>query len=336
MGRALIHNGAMSSRAVIDHVIEAITPVSEAQAAGVRLQLGASAAGSLGELAARLAAARHAPRPRVERKVVVVCAGDHGEADPGIDLGASHPTVIAARALASGDAALSRVAANAGARVLVLDCGTAGAAHLPSSVVQVGRGPSADLTAGPARTVVEAVLGIEAGIAVALALADEGLDVLALGRIGLGGEVSSAAIVAAVTRAGVDEVAAEPDAGPVAAALAANAPLPTGIERIAALGGPETATMVGLILAAASMNIPVVLDDHGTSAAALAAAALAPALPGYLVAAHGGTLPAHRRAIAALGLAPLFELGLARGEGTGAAMALPLLDGAAALLASST
>jgi nicotinate-nucleotide--dimethylbenzimidazole phosphoribosyltransferase len=319
--------------AVVGHVIEAITPVSEAQAAGVRMRLGAGAAGSLGELAARLAAARHAPRPRVDRKVVVVCAGDHGEAEPGIDLGATHPTVLAADALTRGDAALSRIAAGAGARVLVLDCGTTGAAYLPPSVVQVGRGPSADLTAGPARTVVETVLGIEAGIAIALALAEEGLDVLALGRIGLGGEVSSAALVAAATRAGIDEVAPEADAGPVAAALAANAPLGPGLERIAALGGPETAILIGLMLAAASMNVPIVLDDHGTSAAALAATALAPALPGYLIAAHGGTLPAHRRALAALGLAPLFELGLARGEGTGAAMALPLVDGAAALLA---
>jgi nicotinate-nucleotide--dimethylbenzimidazole phosphoribosyltransferase len=322
----------MSSRAVIDHVIEAITPVSEAQAAAVRMALGPGAAGSLGDLAARLAAARHAPRPRVDRKVVVVCAGDHGEAEPGIELGALHPTVVAAETLTRGDAALARVAANAGARVLVLDCGTTGAAYMPSAVVQVGRGPSADVTAGPARTMVDAILGIESGIAVALALADEGLDVLALGRIGLGGEVSSAALVAAATRAGVDQVAPEADAVAVAAALAANTPLGPGIERIAALGGPETAVLVGLILAAASMNVPVVLDDHATSAAALAAAALAPALPGYLVAAHGGTLPAHRRALAALGLAPLFELGLARGEGTGAAMALPLIDGAAQLL----
>jgi nicotinate-nucleotide--dimethylbenzimidazole phosphoribosyltransferase len=87
-----------------------------------------------------------------------------------------------------------------------------------------------------------------------------------------------------------------------------------------------------MILAAASMDVAVVLDDHATSAAALIACTLAPATAGYLVAAHGGTQPSHRRALAALGLTPLFELGLARGEGTGAALALPLIDGAAALI----
>jgi len=321
-----------AARPVIDHVVAAISPASEAQAAGVRLRLGTAGAGSLGDLAARLAAARHNPHPRVDRKLVVVCAGDHGEADPGIDLGASHPTVLAARAIASGEAALARVASSAGARVLVLDTGTAGAAHMPSSVVRLGRGPTRDLTTGPAMTIVDAVLGIEAGIATALALADEGLDVLALGRIGLGGEVSSAALVAAITGAHAGDIAPAADADAAVAALAANAPVPDGVERIAALGGPETPVLAGLVLAAASMDVPIVLDDHATSAAALAAAALAPALVGYLIAAHGGTLPAHRRALAALGLTPLFELGLAQGEGTGAALALPLVDGAVALL----
>ncbi|HWU91474.1 MAG TPA: nicotinate-nucleotide--dimethylbenzimidazole phosphoribosyltransferase, partial [Kofleriaceae bacterium] len=87
----------------------------------------------------------------------------------------------------------------------------------------------------------------------------------------------------------------------------------------------------GLILSAASMNVPVVLDGHATGAAALAAAAFAPAVAGSLIAAHAGAFT-HPRILAHLGLSPLFEVGLGHGEGTGAAMVLPLIDQVAALV----
>jgi len=101
---------------------------------------------------------------------------------------------------------------------------------------------------------------------------------------------------------------------------------------LAALGGLEIALQVGAILAAASVHVPVVLDDGGTWAAALIAVRLAPAAAGYLIASHGGARPGYRRALAALALEPLFDLGLAQGEGTGALLALPLLDAAARVL----
>ena len=317
-------------RSVIEHVIDSISPASEAQAAAARDRLGGGADGTLAALAVRLAAARHAPRPRVDRKAIVVVLGDHGVADPGIDLGATHPTAVAAAAIASGAAALTDVARKAGAKVLLVDAGATG--PVPSTVVGIGRGPALDVTKGPALTPVDTVLAVEAGIAVVIALADDGLDVLALGAVGLGAEIGSAALVAAATGAPVTSVARPDDAPAVEAALAANAPAGSGLALLGALGGGDHAALVGMILAAASMDVAIVLDDHATSAAALIACALAPAVSGYLIAAHGGTQPSHRRALAALGLTPLFELGLARGEGTGAALALPLIDGAAALI----
>nr|MDQ3301221.1 nicotinate-nucleotide--dimethylbenzimidazole phosphoribosyltransferase [Myxococcota bacterium] len=102
------------------------------------------------------------------------------------------------------------------------------------------------------------------------------------------------------------------------------------LERLAAFGGPETAVLAGLILGAASMNVPVILDGYATGAAALVAAALAPAVTGYLIAAHAGAFT-QRRILAHLALVPVFEVGLGHGEGTGAAMVLPLLDQVAAL-----
>jgi len=324
----------VTARNVIDHVVASISPASEAQAAGARMRLGAAAEpGSLAELAVRLAAARHAPSPRTDRKAVVVVLADHGCADPGVDLGDAHPAVIAARAIDAGDAAVVAAARAAGARVIVVDAGLATRAPLPDAVIRLsaGRG-AADVTREPAMTIVDALLAVQSGIALGTAMVDEGLDVLALGHVAPGAEVAAAAVIAALTGASTEDVAAPADRADVAAALAH-----VGVERdplqvLALVGGPDLALMTGLILAAASTDLPVVLDDDGTSAAALAAVRFAPNVAGYLVAAHGGTRPAHRRALAALGLAPLFALGLGSGEGAGAAIALGLVDGAARLL----
>ena len=108
----------------------------------------------------------------------------------------------------------------------------------------------------------------------------------------------------------------------------------SGLELLAAFGGPETAVLAGLYLAAASMNVPIVLDGYATCAAALVAARLAPNVTGYFIAAHNGAFT-QPRILAHLGLAPIFEVGLGHGEGTGAAMLLPLLDQVAALAARS-
>jgi nicotinate-nucleotide--dimethylbenzimidazole phosphoribosyltransferase len=278
------------ARAVLDHVIASISAPSQAQAFGARQRLGGDPdPGSLAELAVRLAAARHAPAPRTDRKVIVVVLGEHGCADPGVDLGDAHPAVIAARAIDAGEAALASAARTAGARVVLVDAGLATRAALPASVVRLsaGRG-AADITREPAMTPVDTLLALQSGIALGTALA-----------------------VSAVSK---------------------NPEKSDPVHVLGAVGGPDLALLAGLVLAAASVDVPVVLEDHGTGAAALAAARMAPEVAGYLIAAHGGTRPAHRRALAALGLAPLFALGLGSGEGSGAALALGLVDGAARLL----
>lgn len=327
----------MSARAVLDHVVASISPASEAQAAGARMRLGRDPdAGSLAELAVRLAAARHAPAPRTDRKAIVVVLADHGCADPGVDLGEAHPAVIAAWAIEGGDAALVAAARAAGARVVVVDAGLRTRAPLPDTVVRLSAGRGAgDITREPAMTQVDALLAIQSGIALGTALGDEGLDVLALGHVAPGAEVASAAVVAALTGAAAETVAAPGDVDDVRAALAQVAEPAIGrdpLHVVTHVGGPDLALLTGLVLAAASIDVPVVLEDHGTAAAALVAARLAPAVSGYLMAAHAGTRPAHRRALAELGLTPLFSLGLGSGEGTGAALALGLIDGAARLL----
>lgn len=307
--------------AVLRHVIASIAPASAAHAEAARRNVAGAGAPLLERLAAALGGAQHTPRPRAARRSIVVCAGDHGAGDPGIALGAAHPTVVAARAIADGTAALAHVARASGTPIVLIDAGAAEAAELPAAVIRLGRGPSRDLLREPAMTVVDASLALEAGIALAVSLADDGLDLLAVGAIGLGAEVAAEALLGAATGGTAAGGAALAGAG--------------ALERLAALGGPDTAVLAGLMLGAASMNVPIVLDGHATGAAALAAAAFAPAILGSLIAAHTGAL-AHPRILAHLGLRPLFEVGLGHGEGTGAAMLVPLIDQVAALAAGRT
>jgi len=321
----------MSDPSVLRHVIEAITPASGAHAEGARLRVAAAGTPLLERLAKAIAGAQHTPRPRTERRTIVVVAGDHGVGDPGIALGAAHPTVVAAHAIANGTAALAQVARSSRTPIVIVDAGARERAHMPLSSIALSGRPSASLLEGDAMTVVDAALGLEVGIALAISLSEPGLDVLALGAIGVGTDVASAALLGAALAAPPTHLG-DPVAESAGALGAARAGA-DGRELLAAFGGPDTAVMAGLILAAASMNIPVVLDGYATGAAALVAAALAPKVTGYLVAAHAGTFT-QPRILAHLGLTPIFDVGLGHGEGTGAAMVLPLLDQVAALTTS--
>lgn len=182
---------------VIRHIIDSIAPASAAHAEGARRAVASAGAPLLERLAAALGGAQHTPRPRGARRTIVVCAGDHGAGDPGIRLGAAHPTVVAARAIADGSAALAHVARASRTPIVLVDAGVAEPAELPASAVRLGPGPSRDLLREPAMTVVDAALALEAGIALAVSLADTGLDVLAVGALGVGADVASAALLGA-------------------------------------------------------------------------------------------------------------------------------------------
>jgi len=326
----------MSDPAVLRHVVASIGPASVAHGEAARRAVAGAGAPLLERLAAAIGAAQHTARPRTAQRAIVVCAGDHGAGDPGISLGAAHPTAVAANAIVDGSAALAQIARAARAPIVLVDAGAREPEALPASAIRLGRGPSHDLLAGPAMTVVDAAMALEAGIALAVSLADaprgnapRGPDLLAVGALGVGADVASAALLGAATGApptGLGDPLAEA-AGARGAELAGA----SGLELLAAFGGPETGVLAGLMLAAASTNIPVILDGYATGAAALVAAALAPDATGYLVAAHAGSFT-HGRILAHLGLHPVFDIGLGHGEGTGAAMTFALIDHMAALI----
>lgn len=313
---------------VIRHVVESIAPASRAQAEAARLRVAGANAPMLDRLAAALGGAQHTARIRSARRIVLVVAGDHGAGAPGVALGPTHPTVVAAHAIADGTAALAGVARHGRATIVLVDAGVAEPAAMPDIAVRLAGRPSRDLRREPAMTVVDATLGVEAGIALAVSLVDAGLDVLAVGALGIGAELSAVALLGAALGAPPSGTS-DPDAdaaGRRGAALAGA----SALERLSELGGPDTAVLAGVMLGAASMNVSVLLDGHATGAAALVAAAFAPAVTGSLIAAHAGAF-VHPRILAHLGLSPIFEVGLGHGEGVGAAMVLPLVDQVVAL-----
>lgn len=302
--------------------------------------------GSLGRLeplAARYAAIRGGLDGPV-RPAIVVAAGDHGVADEGVSAFPQAVTREMVANFARGGAAISVLARRLGAPLVVVDCGVVGP-PLSHPAVRTRRiaERTHNLAHGPAMSRAQALAAIGHGIELAHQLADEGVTALALGEMGIANTTVAAALAAALTGAdpeavcgpgtGLDGRGVRTKAGVVARALEANAPDPADpLGVLAALGGFELAFLVGAMLGAGERRVAVLLDGFICSSAALVAVRLAPALGERLIAAHRSSEPGHRIVLDALGLEPLLELDMRLGEASGAAVALPLLSAAVALL----
>lgn len=326
-----------------------IEPTDEAAAAAAAEELDRKTKprGSLGrleELAIRLAAIRGETVAAPLRSVIVVAAGDHGVAAEGVSAYPQEVTTQMLANFASGGAAVCVLARAAGAELVVVDAGTAAAAGHPGvRDLRVGAG-TANAAEGPAMSREQAVEAIGRGVALASELAEDGATLLALGDMGIANTTTAAAVVAASlgcdpafvcgpgTGLDADGVAHKADV--VARMLARNRPDardPLGV--LAAVGGFEIGLLAGVVVGGAAARAVVVLDGFITAAAALLAARLAPASSDYLIASHRSPEPGQSIVLAELGLEPLLDLGLRLGEGSGAAIALPLVHAARAILA---
>jgi nicotinate-nucleotide--dimethylbenzimidazole phosphoribosyltransferase len=191
----------------------------------------------------------------------------------------------------------------------------------------------------------EALAALEVGIAVADRLIEEGADCLLTGDMGIANTTASAALIAAFTGAdpakvtgrgtGVDDPTLQRKVAAVRAGLDLNVVTPAVTDPLAvlaAVGGLEHAALAGFVLAGAARRVPVILDGVIAGAAALVAQAFAPSAVDACIAGHRSAEPGHAHALRTLGLRPLIELDLRLGEGTGAVLALPLVQAAAAAL----
>jgi nicotinate-nucleotide--dimethylbenzimidazole phosphoribosyltransferase len=302
--------------------------------------------GSLGRLealAAQIAAIARSPRPAPLRAAIVVAAADHGVAAEGVS---AYPQEVTRQMLAnfaSGGAAISVLARSVGAELVVVDAGVVEPLeHAAVRSLRLGPG-TANAALGPAMSLDDAAEALARGAALGRELVGSGANVVALGDMGIGNTTAAAALACAlIDRApaemcgpgtGLDARGVAHKVAVVERMLAANRPRrddPLGA--LAAVGGFEIGLLAGVAHGAAAEGTLVLLDGFITGAAALVATGLEPAVGGYLIASHRSPEPGHAAVLEALGLEPLLDLGLRLGEASGAALALPLLEAARAIL----
>lgn len=330
-------------------LVASISPVDEASAAAARAELDRKTKprGSLGRLeglAAQLAAIRGTTIPARLQPAIVVVAADHGVAAEGVSAYPQEVTRQMLATFASGGAAICVLARAAGADLVVADAGVVEALSHPA-VRDLRLGPgTANAAQGPAMSRDRAGEAILRGAALARELAAGGVTLVALGEMGIGNTTVAAAVVAALlgrdpaevcgAGTGLDAAGVERKVAVVTRMLAVHRPDPIDpLGVLASVGGFELGVLAGCALGAAAARSVVLLDGFITGAAALLAARLAPALDGFLVAGHRSPEPGHAVVLDALGLEPLLDLGLRLGEGSGAALALPVVGAARAVLA---
>jgi nicotinate-nucleotide--dimethylbenzimidazole phosphoribosyltransferase len=302
--------------------------------------------GSLGRLeaiACQLAGIRaDAEIGRLE-PAIVVCAADHGIAAEGVSAYPQEVTEQMLRNFASGGAAVCVLARRAGARLVVADLGVRRPVEDPAILDRRVRAGTANAARGPAMSEDEMCRAVVTGIELAETLAADGIGIVAMGEMGIGNTTAASALTAALTRAspdgvcgpgtGLDDAGVERKRAAVWRALEANeASAWDPLGAVAAVGGLEIAALVGLVLGCAANRVAVLIDGFITAAAALAAVCVEERCAQTLIASHLSPEPGHRLLLDVLGQEPLLDLGMRLGEGSGAALALPVVLAAAAVL----
>lgn len=332
----------------IQHTIGHIHAANQVAAAATQALLDAktkppASLGHLEALACRLSAITgQSPPPRLT-KAVVVMGADHGVTDEGIS---AYPAEVTAQMLANfaaGGAAINVLGRQAGATLLVVDMGTR-VPPVAGGVLNKRVGPGTqNFARGPAMTEAETEQAILTGIEVAQGLINDGVNLIALGEMGIGNTTSASALCAALLRlpaaevtgrgTGIDDHALAHKVAVIENALKQHSSeTQTPLETLAAFGGFEIAGLVGVCLAAAAERVPVLVDGFITSVAALVAVRLCPLVQHHLVASHRSVEIGHGAVCKALELSPLLDLQMRLGEGSGAALAMPILDAAVAIV----
>ena len=304
------------------------------------------ALGRLMDLALDLAGICGSIHPSVKRKTIVVMAGDHGITDAGISLFPKEVTVEMVRGIVNGVAGINVLARQAGADVKVVDMGIAG--DLSTLVAsgdildrKIAQGTN-NFAAGPSMNRDQAVKALEAGISVAQELANA-TDLFGTGDLGIGNTSPSSAIIATLCQlpiadvvgrgSGLDDAQLKHKTEVLEKALVLNNPDPADpIDVLSKVGGFEIAGIAGLILGAAALKKPIIVDGIISTAGALLAGRLAPKSKEYMIAAHRSVEKGQVAALADLGKEPLLDLQFRLGEGTGAAVAMNLVEGSVAIL----
>lgn len=332
---------------LLEETIAAIEPIDSAarNAAGARLDSLTKPPGSLGELeeiVRRYAAIRHDPGATIARPAMLVFVADHGVADAGVSAYPKAVTVEMLRNIGAGGAAISVLARRFGYELIVTDVGvaadTSGAPPPGVRYRRVGAG-TRNFLDGPAMSHTQARKALEIGIETAREAIARGSTLIGIGEMGIANSTPAAAILAALTDiaparlagrgTGVDDAGLARKIGIIEAGLRIHREaLGDGLAVLAAVGGFEIAAMAGACLCGAAMRTPVVVDGFIATAAAVAAEKIRPGIFEHFFFSHRSAEGGHALALETLGARPILNLGMRLGEGTGAALAMNLIESA--------
>lgn len=330
---------------LLAQTIKDINPVDEEIQAVVQKRLDnlTKPPGSLGvleDLIKKIASIRGEEPRRLLKKRHILLAGDHGVVQEGVS---AYPQEVTSQMVLNfirGGAAINVLARHAGVDLVLVDIGVASslpdAPGLLKKKIAYG---TENFTRGPAMTREQAVRSLEIGIEVAAEEIAKGAEILGIGEMGIGNTTPSTAILAVFSRlpieeivgrgTGIDDHRLELKIKAIQKGIRVNSPAPEDpIDVLAKVGGFEIGGMAGVILGAAARRVPVVIDGFISSAAALLAVRLCPKVKDYLIASHLSEEPGHRVMLDMMGLTPMLTMRMRLGEGTGALLALTIIDAA--------
>lgn len=342
-GLADVSNATLEEcEATLSHLIEGIKELDEEsmQAVQERLDSLTKPLGSLGVLehiAKQLGGIQKSPWPEIQKKAVLVMAGDHGVVAEGVSAFPQEVTPQMFYNFLHGGAGINVLSRHANAEVICTDVGMAFPLDPPELMRNRIKNGTANMAQGPAMSRKEAILSLLTGAKIARQAIQSGVKVLATGEVGIGNTTPSAAIISVYTGlpasevtgrgTGLDDAALLHKQEVITRSIAVNQPDPTdAIDILSKIGGLEIGALAGVILEAAYSRVPVVLDGVISTAAALIAAQLSPLARLYLIPSHSSAEQGHIAALKHLELKPIMYLDFRLGEGTGAAVAFHLLD----------
>jgi nicotinate-nucleotide--dimethylbenzimidazole phosphoribosyltransferase len=333
----------------LQQTIGKIRPLDESamEQARIKQNLLTKPQGSLGkleDLSIMVAGIQRTALPRIKDKVILTMAGDHGVTAEGVAMYPSEVTVQQVLNFLKGGGGVNVLSRHVGARVTLVDMGVD---HdfdpAPGLLIKkIARG-TCNISRGPAMTREQAVMALEAGIEAAEEEHAKGMDIMGTGEMGIGNTTPSTAIVCAVTGispelatgrgAGLSDEGLEKKVAAIKRAIEVNRPDPEdGIDVLSKVGGYEIAGIAGSIIGAASMGVPAVVDGYISTAGALVAYLICPAVKDYMISSHKSVEIGHEYMLEYMGLEPLLDLDLRLGEGTGGALAITIIESSVKIL----
>ena len=333
----------------IEDVIKSIEPLDEEATRSAtqrqdQLTKPRSSLGVLEDISIKVAGITKNPLPKTDRKVIITMAADHGVTEEGVSAYPKEVTAQMVYNFLSGGAGINVLARAVGARIVVVDIGVAIELDESPDLIKRKIGYGTDnMAKGPSMNREDAIKSIITGMELFEAEFDKGCDIVGTGDMGIGNTTASSAIASVITGVdvrkvtgkgtGIDDDALDVKVKIIEEAMGINRPdRKDPIDVLSKVGGFEIGGLAGVILAASAKRVPVVIDGFISGAAALIATELAPLSKDYIIAAHSSVEIGHKVMLDHMGLSPILDLNLRLGEGTGAALAMGIVEASTRIL----